>query len=359
MSTTVSPANVPADKDLYWMLWWSGLAIVGILLLVAAAMHGMSFKVGKVDFDGGLTALEAAVFYVILSFKVAPADTNAGAYCYGKALVRIPSGLHFIPCLLMQLEPRSRLVQEFQCPGEPEKVFRGHDDEPLPDGMVRPVRVVTREPKEGETSILDAQMTLIVSFVVQYVITDVFDFIANFGDSKQVEKQVRDIGEIILAEVASTTTPAGFIKKLPQTNESLITKMVDRLNHLGIKIISVRMISPDVSKAVSTALAGIPEERAKAEQVKIRAAGEEVRLTKEGVGNAAAKQAMLFAEAIGRKKMATELEVTGQEVLAAETASTLANAGTVVVGAGGGMQDLMGVVKAAQIALQPKGGTTS
>lgn len=358
MASSTNPENVRGDKLLYWVLWLSGVAVIAILLLTALVTRGMTKVVGSIDFNCGLIALEVAVLYTALSFKIAPADTYAGAYFYGKALVKLGSGPHFIPRWLMQLEPKSRLVQEFQCPGEPEKVFRGRDNEPLPSpDMVRPIRVVTRAPQEGETGILDTQMTLIVSFVVQYIITDVFDFIANFGDSAQVEKQTRDIGEVIIAEAASDTTPAGFITKLPETNKHLATEMADRLDHLGIKIVSVRLISPDVSYEVSAALAGIPKARALAEQAKVTAEGERVRLTEEGKGKASAEQAMLIARATGRKKMMTELEVSGDAVLAAETAATLSSANTIVIGANGGMRDLMGIVAAAQSTLQSKGGS--
>jgi len=275
--------------------------------------------------------------------------------------MRLGSGPHFIPWGLMQLSTRSRLVQEFQCPGEPEKVFRGHDSDPLPsEGMVRPIRVVTRAPEKEDTGILDAQMTLIVSFVVQYVIGDVLNFNSNFGSTQQVESQVRDIGEVIIAEAASATTPAGFIKKLPEINASLITAMEDRLDHSGIEIISVRMISPDVSREVSAALAGIPVASAKAQARIIAATANETELAKEGAGKASAEQAMLVAKAAGRKKMATELNVAGSEILAAETANSLVNANTVIVGANSGMQELMGAVTAIRTTLQqpqPKGDT--
>ncbi len=360
MAENQGPAPVLGDHELYKKLLFAGIAIIGALLILAWITQNRSLKFGEIEFNGGLTFFELALFYSILSFKTASADAIAGAYCYGRALSKLGSGPHFLPFGLMQIKSKSRLVQEFQCPGEPEKVFRGHDNEPLTDkDMVRPIRVVTRapdpDPTKGETGILDAQMTLIVSFVVQYAITDIFNFVANFGDEKQVEKQVRDIGEIIIAEVASGTTPAGFIKKLPETNDALRKKMRDRLNHLGITIESVRLISPDVSLAVSNALAGIPVARATAEQEVITAEADKTKAIKAGEGVASATRAKLMAEAEGRKKMLDALGVSGEAVLASETAKSLINANTVVVGAGGGMTDLMGVVKAAQTVLQPKG----
>lgn len=356
MATNTNPTNVYGNEGLYWVLVCCGLVVVGVLLAVGALTYGLTFKIWHITFNVGLIAFEFAAFYAVLSFKYARADTNAGAYCYGKALKRFNSGPNFIPWGFIQFETRSRLVQEFQCPGEPEKIFNGHDSETLPEGMVRPIRVTSRDPGNDEKGILDAQMTFSVNFVVQYAISDVFDFIANFGDSAQVEKQVRDIGQIIISEVASTTTPGGFIRKLTETNQALHDTLANRLEHLGVKVVSVRLISPDLSHKVAEALAGIPVASAEAQQTVIRANADKTRREKEGSGNAFAEKAMLTARAVGRKKIADELKVDGTTVLAAETAATLANAGTVVVGADGGMKDLIGVVKAAQTVLQPKGG---
>jgi len=355
------PANVTENPRLYYCLWIAGVAIIVVLLLVSwVAWDKELYKDFGITFNGGSTFALLAVTYLALSLKGVGANEVAGAFFYGKALVRLNSGLHFVPFILMQVKKESRTIQEFQCPGEPEKVFKGDDKEALPDGMIRPIRVVTRAPDPNSKSeeILDTQMSFVVSFVFQYAVYDVFDYIANFGTLETVHIQLRDIGEATVAEYATEKTASKFIEGVPETNQKLGVKVQERFQNSGVKIISARLVSPDITHDVSSALAGIPIARATAKQTKIKADGEEVRLTKEGAGKAAAELSWLSAQAEGLKKIRTELEISGETVLAAEAVRGLSDkTDVIVVGAEGGMKDVMGLVKGAQSALNAgKGG---
>ena len=297
--------------------------------------------------------------YLALSFRVVRADEVGAMFFYGKALKILQPGLHFTPLWLMQIKKGPRTVQEFQCPGEPENVQKTGDEVPLQDGMVRPIRVVTggHNPSSADT-ILNTRMTMTLSFFVQWAITDVLDYVSNYGTDKDVEKQVRDIGEAILAEIAVRHSPASFIDDLLNVNKELASTVTKRFRNSGVRIISTRLISPDVSHDVSKALADIPKVRAEAEQAKHRAEGEKVSLTKQGEGKAAAELALLRARSKGQKDMAVALGVTGEAILASEAVRGLSDKTDVlVVGAEGGMKDVMGLVKGAQSALniKPKG----
>ncbi len=350
-----SPANVPEHPNLYRVFWFGGVAIIIVMLIFVLGLGVWSITLYDefgVRFDGGPTMLLLTLIYLALSLKEVRADEVAGAFCYGKALVRLISGLHFVPFGLMQISKKSRTVQEFQCPGEPEEVFKGDDKDPLPDGMVRAIRAVTRAPKVGESGILDTQMTLSVNFVVQYAIMDIFDYIANFGSKEEIERQLRDVGEVKIIEDITQNTPAGFIKKLPVINARLAGQVRERFENSGVKIISIRLVSPDISHEVSSALANVPKARAEAAQVEIKAGGEQARLTKEGAGRAAAELALLNAKATGQKKVMDELNVSGETVIAAEAVRALSDKTDVlVVGAESGMRDVTGLVKGAQSAL--------
>lgn len=348
------PAKVNPNPNLYWRLWFCGLAIAVIPLIIASvAWDYPLFDKFGMNFEGGPTAILFDLVFLALSLKEVPENKVAAAFCYGGALVILPSGLHFVPFILMQIKDGPRPVQEFQCPGEPENVFKGDDKEPLPPDMVRPIRVVTGGPKkEKEGGLLNERMTIVLNFVVQWAITDVLDYASNYGDVAAVEKQVRDIGEALLAEVAVGHSAESFIDALPNINDHLVTKIGERFENSGVKIISTRLISPDVSHDVSKALAGIPEERAKAKQVEIKADAEKIKRTKEGKGAAAAELALLNAQAKGRKANMDALSVKGESVLASEAIRGLSDKTDVlVVGAEGGMRDIMGIVKGAQSAL--------
>lgn len=344
------PANVVPDPELYRVLFYCGIVAIVTMTVITGMLWGSLFFGDY--FDGGQTALLFLVMYILLSFKEVRANEVGAAFCYGKALQVIPSGSHFVPFGLMQIKKGPRTVQEFQCPSEPEKVQKTGDEVPLQEGMVRPIRVVTGGPKDSKAGdLLNTRMTLTLSFFVQWAITDVLDYTSNYGDSAQVEKQVRDIGEAILAEIAVANSPASFIDNLLKTNRRLAEGMDKRFENSGVHIIAARLLSPDISRGVSTALANIPKVRAEAEQAKITSEGEKTRLTNEGAGKAAAELAMLTAKADGRKKMMDALGVDGNAVLASEAVNGILDKTDVLVMGQGGTTDAMGLVKAAQSAL--------
>lgn len=354
-----SPANVRENSGLYVVLLLIGVAVVTAMLITALASWNIRvLEVLGADFSGGPTMMIFIIAYLSLSLKEVGADEVAGAFCYGKALKCLESGLHFLPFGLMQIKKNVRTVQSFQCPGEPETVQKGDDKIPLESGKVRPIRAVTRAPKDEEKDILDTRMTLELNFVVQYAVTDIFDYVANFGSKETVEKQLRDIGEATLAEEVTKNTPRAFIEKLADINKSLVEATQMRFENSGVHIISVRLISPDITHDVSSALANIPVERAKAVQTVIKAGAEKTKRTKEGEGLAEAELALLNAQAKGRKAMMETLNVTGESILASEAVRGLSDKTDVlVVGAEGGMKDVMGLVKGAQSALKAgKGG---
>jgi regulator of protease activity HflC (stomatin/prohibitin superfamily) len=350
-----NPRNVPENAGLYWFFWFCGVAIVIALFIIALVTWDTKLFDTGIAFDGGPTTILVALLYLALSLKEVRVSEVGGAFCYGRALKHLDSGLHFLPFGLMQIKKNVRTVQSFQCPGEPETVQKGDDKVSLEPGKVRPIRAVTRAPSDEEKDILDTRMTLDLNFVVQYAVTDIFDYVANFGNKEEVEKQLRDIGEATLAEEVTKNTPRTFIEKLADINKNLVEATQLRFENSGVRIISVRLISPDITHDVSSALANIPVERAKAVQTVVKAEAEKTKRTKEGEGTAAAELALLNARAEGQKKMKEELEVAGEAVLAAQAVRELSDKTDVlVVGAEGGMKDVMGLIKGAQSALNSK-----
>lgn len=352
----ISPADVPEHPVLHrTLLYGTGMVLLGLLVLGWLQWSNSLYSWHDIKFNTGPTIVVFVLIYGTLSLKEVRPDEIGGAFFYGRALVRFESGLQLLPPGLMQMKKAPRAVQERQYPDEPEKVFKKDDREDLPEGMVRPIRVVTRGPEEGENDMLDGRMTLDISFVIQYAIIDIFDYVANFGSTTAIEKQLRDIGEITIAEKASRETPASFIKDLPNINAELVSKTQARFEHAGVRIISARLISPDISHGVSTALADVPVALAKAKQAAALAEGEKIKRTKEGEGSAAAELAMLTAQAEGRKKMMDALQIPGETVIASEAVRGLSDkTDVIVVGAESGMRDIMGIVKGAQSALKTK-----
>lgn len=349
-----SPGNVAPHQKLHGALWFAGIIIIAVIATISVMTWGTS--VFHDLFDVGQLFFVLLVSYLVMSFASVKADEVAATFCYGKALKEAKPGLHFVAFGLMQIKRGPRPVQQFQCPGEPEKIQKTGDEIELKEGMVRPIRVVTGGPNPNSTDkVLNTRMTISLSFFVQWAITDILEYVSNYGSPAQIEKQVRDIGEAILSEIAVQHSPASFIDDLLNINKTLARTVMKRFENSGVRIISTRLISPDVSHDVSKALADVPKVRAEAEQAKIRAEGEKAKLTKEGEGKAAAELAMLNARAKGQKAVMEALGISGETVVASESVRGLSDKTDVlVVGAEGGMRDVMGLVKGAQSALNPK-----
>jgi len=363
-SNVFSPTNVSENPKVYRALWICGAVIIGTTtMLTPFTWDVLMFQIDDVVFNVGPTVLDILIILIALSIKQVRAEESGGGFFYGMALKRLKPGPHFVPIGLMQIRRVPRSVREFQCPDEPDKVFKGDDKEALPEGMVRAIRVLTGKSKGGSGGLLDTQMTITVSFYFQYAIDDIFDFVSNFaGDTVQVEKQLRDIGESMISGIASQETPETFNDKQGAINETLATEVRDRFQNSGVRIISARLISPDVSHNVSTALASVPIARAGAQTVVIAAEAEKTRRTKVREGDADGELAWLNAQAKGRKEMMEALKVDGNAVLASEAVRELSDKTDVlVVGAEGGMKDVMGLVKGAQSALniEDRKGVTS
>lgn len=344
------PMSVTENPRLYKTLLGGGIITTFIMTIATILLWGNLFF--DEIFDEGQTVLVILVTYLLLSLKEQRENEVGALFSYGRALIAVPSGLHFAPFGLMQLRKGPRTAQEFQCPGEPEKVQKTDDKVPLEPEMVRPIRIVTGGSNANtKGDILDTRMTLILSFFVRWAVTDVLLYASYYGDTSQIEKQVRDIAEAVLAEIAVGHSPASFIAALPDINKRLTKEIAQRFKDSGVRIISTRLISPDISHEVSTALADIPKARAETEQVKIRAEGKKVDLTKVGEGDGAARLAMLSAEAKGQKAIMDALGVKGDAVLASEAVGKVLTQTDVLVMGQSGTADAMGLVKAAQSAL--------
>lgn len=375
--TELNETGLKESKFLYFVLWGLGIAVL-IALGVGAKLF---WDVNLITyFDLGPSCVAIALILLATSIKTRGLNQYGIAFFYKRPLKLLSVGPHLIPIGVMQFETYSKEIQEFQCPDEPDKVFKGHDSDTLPDGQVRPIRITTGAPKRnsktGETirkgGVLAVQSTFIASFVFRWRIQaggkNIFRTLQTLGLSfkdikTQVEKQLRDIGEAVVAEYASEKTMEQFIAGLRKVNAALLEESSTRFGDTGIEIISALLISPDLGQTTSESLATIPKARADAQNKIVLAEAKEIELTRAGVGNANAARALLDAKASGQKRIMEALDVSGESVLASEAVAGLSEKTDVIIaGAQGGMTDVMGLVKGAESALKtkappkPKGG---
>jgi regulator of protease activity HflC (stomatin/prohibitin superfamily) len=363
---------VELNAPLHNVLVWSGIGILLVLLLASI----FTWDISVVESDLVMVHVGPSVLYltfllVLLSLKKVRVDELGGSECYGQPLRLLKPGLKLVPVFLMQLTKALAQKQQFQCPGEPEQIQKGDDKIALRPGMVRPIRVVTAEGSGGDDlldrrmthDLLDRRMTLEVSFAVEYVISNLFEYRRSFGaDALQAErelrKQLRDMCEMLVAEEASRRTTSVFLRDIKDMNTYIDDRVKKRFLNTGVAIFAVRMMAPDISHDVSEELANTAKTTARGDQTRIdadaalyatqqEAVGKEALLTAEGKGKANAKLADLNAEAEGTKAKMTALDITdGKDMLAAEVAEVAAQNAHLVLGLSNGTADSLGFFKA-------------
>ncbi len=347
----------------YWVL--VGVEIAFIVLLLGAGI--LTWNVVLLPFFnlGGIFVILALVI-VINSWVDVKTNEWAAFYFFGRALKMAGSGPHFRVPFLMQLVRVLKRLEQFQAPGEPEDVYHGDEKSDLPRGKVWPIRVTSRQPRDGEDGHLDVQMTFEWSFYVQYQILDFFLFISRVGSFDQAKRLIRDSGEAILKAYAAERTLRGVIEDVATVDGTLDNRIRELANHWGMQIFEARTLAPNISHTLAEELRNLPVTRLKAEQMRTSASAERFRQEEEGAGAAKAKLDMLTSEAEGRKAFLQgeaeglgakmdRLKVSGETIVAAELASdAFANANAIMMG-GGAAADLAATLQVTADALK-KGG---
>jgi len=300
---------------------------------------------------GGLI-LAVQLMYFLSSFTSVREDEFGGFFFYGLPVMETLPGLKFRPPGFIQLKTVSRRIIQAQFPGDPEAIFKRSDEQFFSlsanerAGLVLPIRAATAKPRStrerGESadeSALDSQMTLEITFYVRWRILHFFSYHIRVGTVAEGLRQLRDSGErIIIQEVAKRTTQR-VIEQLSEINAALGNAVREAVADWGVRIVETSMLSPDVTHAVNAALRDVAVAKAEATQVKVVARAEQVRLTREGRGRAAAKLAELEAMAAGSQA----LGVHGQSVVDLEKARAIAGENTTIFAEGGSAAGLLGI----------------
>ena len=369
MSTIPTTPVVPSDPVLkevelspetFNVLAWAAILVFALLLLIDV----LTFSVPLIPFFNlGGAFIVLALLFAASAITTIKTDEWAGFYFFGRALKLAKPGPHIrFPGLVQTIGGIPRSMKQIQCPGEPEEVYHGDEKSDIPFGMVWPIRVTTRGPKEGETELLDVQMTIEWSFYVQFQILDFFMFVSNVGSFELAKQLIRDSGEKVLKEFASQRTLRGVIEDVAVVDDTLDNRIRELANRWGMQIFEANVFAPNFSHPLAESLRDLPIAKLKAEQVRLAAAGELVRLTMEGEGVAAATLARLTSEATGRqlflegeaaglKAKKKALSISGDSILAGEVASDAFKEANAVLMGGSGVADLIATVETTKKAL--------
>ena len=320
--------------------------IYAVLLLIAVVLWFFPIQMGKMEWNWGLALLYALIFYTVASCSQTVDSTELGArYFLDKPIDQVSSGFVFVPALFCTLKTDTRNVIQDELPADPEKIWRAPEtggDGKVPPGMFPPIRVTFGPPGPNDGIPKDdpynMRMTAEVVPVVIWEIKDYIRFRAVVGSIKEARKQMADTAATLFNALFANMTPAAAMKGLDVHSETLRGTIDDKVEHWGINLRTAEIKAINYSHALNTAVLSIPKATVTAKATVIDAEGKKTAQILAGEGKGGAEKATLIGRTEGLKTMASELDLKGREVLAAETARGITdNPGqkTIIVGSGG------------------------
>lgn len=340
----------------------------GIAQVVLASLSTyMMLYIGAVaGVNTGLLILLLQVAHIAASLKSVQVDDLAGTTFFGRPTSAPEPGLIFVPWLLMQLHTVSRNYKDHRFPGQPDKILRlstevqvgrDHGDAPDPTqaaaGFVRPLIVVSGQPRLNDEEKEERQKELNVdpfdernSFEISYVVRyrpnqefgGIFRLVRNVGLPKNGvsledmivdllrENSERDIKAMIARQTLATT-----IENQSLMNEVFAYRLQVSVMRLGIDIDTRGTGLDDINPSHKTNEAQADARRARfaRQQTIIAADAEKEKKIREGQGVAEAELLLLEARGKGFKKIKDDTGVSGDVVIASETARNFKDANTI------------------------------
>lgn len=379
-STQVTPSESPRafKVRVYWGIYVILLALyvttITYLLSLAWETRGDTFQLLGLMWNIGFGIALGVAIHLAYAIVTVAVDENAGVTLLQMPIAQIgkysgPFILPFYP--LTRLGKNTRKVIQVEFPGDPEKVFKGTDDEydklPLEQKQkfLRPIRITTGGPGAGksgglaEGDILETRQTLDIVWYVRLQIQEYFMFISTIHTEDDLVKQVEDTGRRVLAIELGRRTPGKIIEELVLINDALLTTLNKIVEDWGVVVIEAGLPPTDLGHTVATTLRNVTAEKAKAIQTRVAADATSYKLEIEGRGRGLAREAELAGEGKGMEKFGKSIGVAGTAVLAAKTAEVAVQRGNVVILGEAGLSSLLGLIPTAQAVLnrpQPQQG---
>lgn len=333
------------DSSLKSVLWIGTFAVYALLLFLAwetSAIH--IIEIGTHSLNVGGIFILIILSHFLYSLKRVGANERGAVYFYGRYLVEVGPGLHPLPAGgLTNILTFPRDYQTIQEPGPRDSIYWGDEKTELPKGKIRPIFMNTRGANDNETANLDVQMTVGVTYIVLWAVLHVATFVVTLHTLEEAQEQIRQLSERILAEIIAERTVAGAINKQKEVNEELKSRLAAETEGWGVYINVAGLTDINLSHSLNQAMRDRGEAQFKADSVVIQAEGDAKATTLRGEADGKAAHARALGEISGRaegmKKLKEELEVTGSEALAAETArATIPGSNAVILGSDGLLQ---------------------
>lgn len=364
--------------------WYTGSIIVYALLHIAVGIVATSMLdvvTPDIPVNVGLLILILQVVHIFMSLRSVTVDNLAGIDFFGFPISTPKSGLYVVPFGLMRLNVASRNYKDPRFPGPPDKIYRvplkkqeeREGGDMPPEGKFRPIYVTTGEPDLSQTerderkrdgaNPLDEQLNIEVSYFVRYrphqEYGSIFRLVRQISaQGKDIDKAVEDLlreqTERDIKELIAGQTTATIIENQDIFNDVFTLKTQVAVLRLGIDVDRAGLAEINPSHDLNTAQRNARKAAFTRIETITNADAEREQIIRRGQGAAEAERLRLVAIAEGYKKIKDDTGASGEAIIASETAKEVIGerADTVLLGAGAGLSDLLGIVKAGQQVLK-------
>ncbi|MBU4353182.1 SPFH domain-containing protein [Patescibacteria group bacterium] len=340
------------------VLFLATATIINILIVAVAwfLWQEETTKILGQEWNWGWAIIFALILYNIFSLKIAKATNDMTRYgtvwgvvevfgrpVYGKG----PGGLFYVPLGIANLILFPYTTIEDQYPDDPEKVWKGEQDK-IPVGMVPPIRLTSSGSEKETKDPLERRLTLEISFVNRWRITNPILFRKTIGTIDEFGRQIKDIVIRTGGQEIAQKKPKEVLEEWEKIDEKLKKIVKETSEGWGVETQNVFMAEFDPSKRVNTAMADATEALYLRKKKETDALAQKFADEQKGAGEGAAEKAILDGRTAGFEKMAKKLKIKSELVLNAETARAItSNPGqkTIIVGPQG-FADIVGITTA-------------
>lgn len=318
-------------KTLFWT-WVGGIYISLLLFSLTLSLHQANLD--GAGWDWGLALFLSLILYTIASVrKLGPTEQGVRVF-FGRPVDAVFSGFVFVPVGLFELEimPGPKMIMQNEFPDNPENIYRSKEGDQgvIPPGKKPPIRIPFGQPGQQGDSVLDRDplnQRLIEEVVpiVRWSIGDCIAFLTTIETIEKATAQLEDLCFATLSREFGKVTPAEVTANYQKYNDILTNDIKEAVNTWGITIESAKIkvinFSHDLNKAIQT----IAEKTATGKAHTIEAEGLKKAAILAGEGAGGEEEATLKGRTAGLLYMASQLNVGGSAVLAAETARGITN----------------------------------
>lgn len=332
-------SSARAHPKIYWGTW----ALTALLVAIPAySMPELRYWI-----------LGAAAAVIAVTTRKTGAEYTGFVNVVGFVTINTWSGpVPLIPGL-MSLEKVRKYPKHWQFPADPEHTYNGDDKDELPihpDGepMVRPLRLVTGPPWPNYSGILNVQMTTKVMGTMRPRVRNAATFWIRHNGATAEEKIAearRQVNETWLQAVQREwgCRPAGkIVDDVDEILKEVLEKVDTDVRSRGLDIYSMTILHPDLSHAVSKAMAGIPEANARKQQIEVDADANKYDEIRKGEAAAQVKLDREKAESDSIAYRADVLQMEPRELLALEAATDIVGDKTQYIFGANGVAEALG-----------------